>query len=434
MQSIIRNSIFIASLLLLSLQAEAKIIAWTPQIPSALSEFQQNPQTLAHITGNNIMIYAHPAQQIQLPTFNTTKKITGKYYSAAVVLPASSSQVSRLLLNYSNYAGLFPTLKNAKVTEKKGNISQVKYSVHVPTPIPVLNFRETVLMQHQIDNNSISTLILDAPVPYGAGKFEWFELSANQTLVTITQWGDLNQPKGFLFSKILNAIPDAKLGIPAGTNAFLLEALQRRFKPATAQLLNSDVISQPSLDPIAQQKIAQLSQLSQEPVSFVLPTSNMPYAHGLEKMRFSTSYQYYAQTPSQLQKWLNPPSFQRLFPNQIKSVQIRSLDAKQIDAQFNVSVGLGVINIPFDFKMRFNFISDWKNNFAANGGDLKYVRGSMELSPYKQGTLLKMTSAMKIDDQAPFLLRAMRSVPYHEMIPALGSNTVFSLKVKQKAG
>lgn len=433
MQPIKIKSVLLLSCVLLSLPVQAKLTAWTPQIPSALAHFQQDPHALAALTGNTIIIYAHPAQQIQLPTFTAAKKVSGKYYSASVVLPASSSQVSRLLLNYSNYAGLFPTLKQAKVIEKQGNISQVKYNVHVPAPIPVLNFRETVIMQHQAEGNSISTLILDAPIPYGAGKLEWFELSANQTLVTITQWGDLNQPKGFLFSKILNAIPDAKLGIPAGTNAFLLEALQRRFKPAAAQQLSAGALPHSGLDPAEEQKIAQLSQLSQEPVSFVLPASNMPYARGMEKMRFSTSYQYYAQSPAQLQKWLSPPAFQRLFPNQIKNVQIRNLDAKQMDAQFNVSVGLGVINIPFNFKMRFNFSSDWKNSFAANGGDLKYVRGAMELTPCKQGALLKMTSAMKIDDQAPFLLHAMRSVPYHEMIPALGGNTVFSLKVKQKA-
>lgn len=59
--------------------------------------------------------------------------------------------------------------------------------------------------------------------------------------MTVTQWGDLNQPQGFLFSKILNALPEAKLGIPAGTNAFLLEALQQRFKYPAAIALNTAV-------------------------------------------------------------------------------------------------------------------------------------------------------------------------------------------------
>ena len=92
-----------------------------------------------------------------------------------MVLPASEAQVEKLLQHYPNYVGLFPTLKSAKVLSSKG-IQQVKYQVHIPTPIPVLNFKETVVMQHHLENNSISTLILDAPIPYGAGKLEWFAL------------------------------------------------------------------------------------------------------------------------------------------------------------------------------------------------------------------------------------------------------------------
>ncbi|RKG43412.1 SRPBCC family protein [Acinetobacter sp. WCHAc060006] len=412
----------------------AKILPWKAQIPSALTEFNHDPQTLASLTGERILIYAHPTQSIQLPTMPAGKKTTGKYYSASVVIPANVQQVSRLLLNYTNYAGLFPTLKSAKVVEQQGSISQVKYNIHIPTPIPVLNFRETVLMQHQADANSISTLILDAPVPYAAGKIKWFELAPNQTLVTLTQWGDLSQPKGFLFSKILNAIPDAKLGIPAGTNAFLLESLQKRFKTSQAQPLGTGVFPTVGLDRNEQLKVAQLSQNSQEPVSFVLTAKNVPYPHGTEKLRFSTSYQYYAHSPAQLQQWLTPNSYQQLFPNQIKQVRVRKLDNKQMDASYKISVGLGVINIPFDFKMRFNYATDWQNEFYANGGDLKFVRGGMQLTPMNQGTLLSVTSAMKIDQDAPFLLRAMRSMPYSDMLPALGGNTVFVLKVKQKAG
>lgn len=217
-----------------AIQAEASFVQWKPQIPSSLSPFQNSPQQLAAFTGSAIAIFAHPAQSISLPTMKYGQRISGKYYSAAVVVPASRKNVARLLQNYANYAGLFPTLKQAKVLEQQGGVSTVQYAIHIPTPIPVLNFRESITMQHQIEGSSISNLVLDAPVPYGSGKLEWFELSPNQTLITVTQWGNLNKPKGFLFSKILNAVPEAKLGIPAGTSGFLLEALQRRFKSSAA--------------------------------------------------------------------------------------------------------------------------------------------------------------------------------------------------------
>jgi hypothetical protein len=60
------------------------------------------------------------------------------------------------------------------------------------------------------------------------GKFEWFNLADNKTLVTLTQWGDLNQPQGFLF-KNFKCFPEVKLAIPNGSSAFVLEALKNKY-------------------------------------------------------------------------------------------------------------------------------------------------------------------------------------------------------------
>lgn len=415
-----------------SMNVEAKLLSWKEYIPSSLNYFKADPHALADLAGDNILIYAHPSRSIGLPTLKPNQRIMGKYYSAAVVVPTSSKNIARLMSNYVNYAGLFPTLKSAKIIEQQGNVTQVRYSVHIPTPIPVLNFKENVVMQHHLQANSIASLIIDAPVSIGAGKIEWFELSENETLLTITQWGDLDQPKGFLFSKILNALPDAKLGIPSATNAFLLESIQRRFKPYSIHTLNAGEMPSAGLSSTQLLKVANMSQIAQEPVSFLLPLQRVPYSHGYEAMRFSSSYQHFGQTPSQLQHWVTAPAFQQLFPRQVKDIQIQHIDPQQLDANYKISVGLGVINIPFDFKMRFEYPTVLRNQFNANGGDLKFVQGAMQLMPQKQGTLMNVTSAMKIDDQAPLLLRAMRSLPYHDVLPALGGNTVFSMKVKQK--
>ena len=411
--------------------AFAKITPWTPNLPSSLDVFQGNSQQLAELTGERILIYAHPASKTHLPTFKTASSSKSQFYSAAVVLPASEAQVEKLLQHYPNYVGLFPTLKSAKVIEQQGSIQQVKYQVHIPTPIPVLNFKETVVMQHHLENNSISTLILDAPIPYGAGKLEWFALGPNKTLVTVTQWGDLNQPQGFLFSKILNALPEAKLGIPAGTNAFLLEALQQRFRYPAAIALNT-AVPQVQLSNQQTQKIAQLSQKSGQPVSFILPNYQVKAGKSSENLRFSTTYQYFSHPTEKLQPWLSAQASQKLFPRQIKKVELNPVNPQSIDANYKVSVGLGVIQIPFNFKMRFEQPNTLQNQFYANGGDLKFVRGGMKLLPQSQGTLFQITSSMKIHDQAPFLLKAMRSLPYHDMLPAVGGNTVYALKVQQK--
>ncbi|MFW1814824.1 SRPBCC family protein [Acinetobacter guillouiae] len=408
----------------------AKLVTWTDNIPSALKPFDNNAQQIAAIAQDNILIYAHPATKTSLPTFSKQPQPIAKFSTAAIVVPVSSQEVAKTLSNYTQYVGLFPTLKSAKVIETAGPVSQLKYRISIPTPIPVLNFNEDVVMQHQIGQNSISTMVIDGPIPYALGKFEWFNLADNKTLVTLTQWGDLNQPQGFLFKKILNAFPEVKLAIPNGSSAFVLEALKNKYTTKKVTALNAGQLPSPQLNTAQINKIVQVSANAQQPVSIVLNPVTVPYTHGREVLRFTTSYQYLNATPQQLQRWTQPLSYKEIFPKQIKSIKTTAINTQGQDADFKVSVGLGVISIPFDFKMRFSYPKATENNFYANGGDLRYLKGQIQFLPQGNNTLLKMTTTIKIDEKAPFLLKAARSLPYHEMLPALGANAIFAQKVK----
>lgn len=408
----------------------AKLITWTDNIPSGIKPFDNNTQQVAAIAQDNILIYSHPAVKTTLPTLKSNTQPIAKFSTAAIVVPVSSQEVAKTLSNYTQYVGLFPTLKSAKVIEKAGNVSQVKYRISIPTPIPVLNFNEDVVFQHQIGANSISSLVVDAPIPYGLGKFEWFSLGDQKTLITLTQWGDLNQPQGFLFKQIISAFPELKLGAPQSTNAFILEALKIRLSQKKVTALNAGQFPNPQLNSTQVNKIAQVSANSQQPVSIILNPSTVPYTHGREALRFTTTYQYFKTTPQHMQKWTQPMSYKEVFPKQIKSITTTALNQQEQDAEFKVSVGLGVISIPFDFKMHFAYPKSTENNFYANGGDLRYLKGQIQFFPQGNDTLLKMTTTMKVDEKAPFLLRAARSLPYHEMLPAVGANAIFVQKIK----
>lgn len=410
----------------------AQLLTWNDNIPSALQPFQNNPKILASYTQNTIFIYGHPVTKTALPTLKNNPQPSVSFNSAAIIVPVNAQQVAKTLTDFNQYTGLFPTVKSAETLQQSGNIVQMKYRVSIPTPIPVLNFNEEVTLQHQIQPNSISSLVIDAPIPYGVGKFEWFALDEHRTLITLTQWGDLNQPKGFIVKKILNAIPEVKLGIPSSSNAFVMEALRNRFNQQTITALHAGQIPSPQLNNAQLMKIAQLSQNAQQPVSFLHAPTSVLYTHGREAMRFTTTYQFYQQSPQQLQKWLTPAAYQELFPRQIKKVVTTAVQNQAQDADLQVNVGLGVINIPFAFKLHFSYPGSTENNFYAKGGDLRFIKGQMQLTGANPGTLLKMTSSMKIDEKAPFLLRAMRSLPYHELLPAVGGNAVFVQKLKTK--
>lgn len=408
----------------------AKLITWTDNIPSALKPFDNNAEEIANIAQDNILIYVHPASKTSLPTQTANPQPTAQFSTAAIVVPVSSQDVAKVLTNYNQYVGLFPTLKSAKLLEQSANISQYKYRISIPTPIPVLNFNDDIVMQHQIGTNSISSLVIDGPLPYATGKFEWFSLGEKKTLVTLTQWADLNQPQGFLLKRILNAFPEIKLATPSGSGAFAMEALKNKWTAKKVTALNAGQFPSPQLNTVQINKIAQVSANTQQPVSFVLNTATVPYTHGQEALRFTTTYQYFNAPPQQLQKWTQPLSYKEILPKQIKDIKTAPLTAQGQDAEFKISVGLGVISIPFNFKLHFIYPQATENSFYANGGDLRYLKGQIQFLPQASHTLMKMTTTVKIDESAPFLLRAASSLPYHEMLPAVGANTLFAQKVK----
>lgn len=411
----------------------AQMITWNQQIPSSLKPFQNNAQTLANLSQEQILIYAHPYSKTAVPTLKNNPNPNVQFTSSAIVVPISSTEVAKTLTNYAQYPNLFPALKTAQIEEQIGTITRVKYHVKLPTPIPVLNFSEDLTIQHQIEGNSIASLIVDSPIPYAVGRLEWFALSPQSTLVTLTQWGDLNQPKGFLISRILNAVPDAKLGIPASTNAFVLESLRKKWKNNAPMTLNAGQYPELKLSHEQRSLAAKLSLDTTQPVSWIHRPSTVPYQHGRENMRFVTTWMSMQSQANQLDAWLQPDAFKQLFPRQIKDIKVNPNGTKGLDSQFKVSIGLGVISIPFNFGLHFDFPNKLANDYYATGGDLKFIKGKMQFSPLQQGSLLEMTNAAKIDEQAPFLLRAARSLPYHDLLPTVGANTALSVKMKAKA-
>ena len=173
----------------LSVQAHAKPLNWIdPQIPSALAPFADRVDALATLAEDNILIYQHPRQATATPTERGVRHYQNvSFNSSALVVSATPREVRQLLSDYRNHVGLFPTLTEAKPLSSQNGISQMQYRIQVPVPIPLLSFDEKIILQHQLEEHRLSTLMIDAPIQYGLGQFEWFGLPNGKTLVTLTQ-------------------------------------------------------------------------------------------------------------------------------------------------------------------------------------------------------------------------------------------------------
>lgn len=414
--------------------SHATIINWQDNVPSATKPFAGNAAQLARLVDNDIMVYSHPSQSLNLASKKGTLHYNNvRFSSAAIIVPAKPEQVKQLLSQYSGYAGLFPTLTKATLLEQSGNITQMKYRIHVPVPIPVLSFNEDVVMQHQISGNSIQTLIVDSPIQYGTGKFEWFPIDSNHTLVTLTQWGDLDKPKGFLVSTILKAIPEIKQGIPQSVDTFVLETLKRKFSPdGKLPTQGPRQLPYKKLQQDEIQLVQQLNARSGNPVMFIHRPVNMPYSNRAESLQFVSTYATLKAPAARSTQVLgSPANFKNMF-RQVSKVQVKPLSKQASEAEVTVKVGLGVIAIPFRINLRYYNEPQNKLYYQANGGDIEYMQGQMQFSPLSnQQTFLSMTSAGKIGDNAPFLLKIGKSLPYSDLLPTVGGAPVFIYKANQ---
>lgn len=421
------------------------LVTWTDPTPSALKPFDGNAEALAELAGSSLFFYPQARSVAALPYTSGPRTYSNvQYLSGAMVVPATVDQVEKILSNYMGYSKLFPkiTEANVLVNEQIGNPktdinahvrSIVKYRMLIKIPIPLLSFDEDLIMQHERTHNSISTLIISSPIQYGSGKFEWFPLKNGKTLVTLTQWGDLDRPKGFLVRTILAAMPELKYAVPNGVQGFVLEALRQRLNPdvATKALPMQSIV--PSLTLSADQEAQILKLLRQGgTVQFTHRSVWMTTAKHDEKLSFVSSF---FNMPTSLAKskfgLVNPENFTSIY-HQVRKVTRTSLSNGGSENDVKVGLGLGVLSIPMHLKLVY--IPESESNsvrFFSTGGDVEFVQGRIqfkELSP--KSTLVQLTAAGKLGEDPPFLLKMTQYMPYPDYLPTLGSAPIIFEKTR----
>ena len=400
----------------------APLLTWKDATPSALAPFAGQVQPLAELAQHHMVMFQHSPQSVQIPHKTGIKRFDqARFQTAAVIINATPEQIKQTLSQHNQYVGLFPTLTHAKVLQHQRNIQQVKYSIHVPIPIPLLSFKEDVVMQHQLDDHSLSTLVIDSPIQYGQGKFEWFALPNKQTLVTLTQWGDLNTPKGFIVSTIFKAMPEIKQGIPVGVNGFVLESLRQRFNKTTLDACETSKCTPQLTLPEDQWTWAQkYSEKTQAPVIFVHEPVGRRVAGKLDPIRFVSAVDTLDAPVNTVQPLMSDPRFFAKTMRQIRKVEVKP-QPNFTDATFHVGLGLGIISIPFKLDMRYEQDTPQSIRYRVIGGDIDFMQGRMAFAPAGNRTRIVMTTAGKVGDNDPFLLRIGRALPYSDFLSSLGS-------------
>lgn len=418
---------------------------WQSQVPNSLSPVGNAQIEFINLLDNGVITYPQPQKSIAINLVNKNKtqliKKSATFLSSAVIINASPAKVKQTLVNYKNYPKIFPKLVSAKILKQKNNLARVKYRAVIDIPVPILKFDEEFVFKHQIKGNTLSTWIEDSPVRYGMGQFQWYRIAsgkyAGKTLLTLTQWGDLDNLNGFLLPRIVKAMPELKVSIPNGVNAYVLEALRLHFNGPD----KTPNYTQAQLLPKWQTKVNQhpkiINKLLKNTTNFAIT-----YAHPPRRLknqtilRFVSSLQTMPAPQANVAKLLlNPKKYPTLF-RQVKKVTVKPYThhAKKGDlVTTDIKVGLGVISIPFQTKLFHHQPSVNSMQISAVSGDVKWVEGQFNiLQKTKKSSVLSTSISSKTDKSAPFLLRIGHALPYHDYLGSVGVAPLLGYKIKKK--
>lgn len=420
-------------------QAQAKkpadtLFSWRSQVPEPFVAIAASPKDVALLAGEGMVFYPQPKQKVTINIGSDTFKPEARFVTGAVVLDAPASQVKAMLTDYASYPKHFPKLVSSDVQLQDGNLAKVKYRAVIDIPVPVLKFDETFVLRHQIQENSLSTWIEDSPVKHGMGEFRWYALGANKTLLTLTQWGDLTPKnlRGLVLPIIFKAMPELKVSVPHGINAYVLETLRLKFngKDAPKNFTEDNITPHWQVAKPARKTLgAMLKHTGELPVEYAHPPRKLDNE---TELRFVSSVQYVPSAQDKVKALLFDP---KAYPSILKQVkQVTTTPHKDgMLADTKIGVGLGVIDIPFSTKIYFHKPSDNTAEFHAAGGDVRWIHGRFTTHGSSASKTLMMTTiATKTDKNAPFLLRIAHALPYHDYLGNMGIAPLLIHKAKTK--
>lgn len=421
------------------------LMTWTDPTPSSLTPFDGNAEATAGLAGSTILVYSQPSTTAVLP-YNSGPGTYphAQYVTGALVVDATPAQVENTLSNYTGYNQLFPKITAAQVlsTDKQGNWPSdqhavirnlVRYHILIKVPFPLLTLNEDLVMQHDRTHNSISTLIIDSPIQYGAGKFEWFPLKNGKTLVTLTQWADLEHPKGFLLNTVFKALPEIKLALPNSVDAYILQALRERFNhntlPSPAPV--NSVMPQMALSAQQEEQVLKLLKPGGI-VQFGHPPVQLSRAGHADKLWFVSSYFKMPAPQARAHEALaDPQTFARIY-RQVRRVSTTPLSNGGMACDIKIGIGLGVLSIPVWTKL--NYMPEPSTNsvhFYSTGGDVDWIQGRIGFKALStDSTLVSMTSTGHLGEHPPFPLNLGMDIPYLDYLSTAGAAPVVFNKAK----
>lgn len=413
-----------------------------------LADAGLKPGPLAQAIGRRLVILPQAPRDIVIPSGHGPRAFRqARFVSAVAVVDLPAETVRRRLGDISNYHHLFPLLPESEVVALDGANMVARYRLEIPLPATATFTVDFRVKQTLEADGSLSALLIDgtaesliamlggmtdnlADQPVVA-RWEFLPLNPRQSLVVFTYWDRL-ELKSFFARKFMEAYPELRMAGPYLAAMMAAEAVHHNFtrsvpKAGTRAPQGRDSLA--GLYPLLERFSRNGHVAVLEPDLLAAPGA-VPLP-----LRYVTLATRVAAPPGATQAWAT--RYHRL-PEVIK--ELRDIGVRdrghEVDLDLDIHFAVLLIRFSMGLQVRNTWVAPNRLEFARTAGELAQLRGASEWQalPDEPGTLMLVSAAHEVGDEAPLLLRMAHKlsdrVPWIDQMGSLVAQLVVMERMK----
>lgn len=380
-----------------------------------------DPERTATVVGEHMLLIAGKPRPIHVFVEQKPQEHNGRFITALIVIPKPVSDVRQMVADFTAYPQFVPQTAAAKILRHNEQQTSVDFKLSIDVGVIKigLKFIADYTFEH---NGDITWVNREGDFAGSLGRFEFFTLSGQRTLLAYTSWTNF-ETAGFLVRTAMKLQPDLLVALPASTAAVIMRAYKERLsgalvKPAPVASPRIPIIGRGDL-PVAE--LGNLAQLGT--LAFVYAEQTIQAKGQIAPLAF-VSGGALVNAPIDTAKKMSTQfaRFPEFFDQVVEAKS--TYEGKRHFVDWKLKLDFGFLKIPIYYRLEYADVGmAWP--FRVAGGDLEFIYGAwewIEVSP--QQTLIIYTTASSPGKNGAAILKFADLIPNNQMITGIAVATV----------
>lgn len=379
-----------------------------------LADRELEPTELSKFIDNRQLVLLHDEQTIPTPDGTTE----GRYVTSLMVVDTDVENARDAVTDYESYPDFLPTLNDVTISKTDGDSQWLDFQLELRLGVVNPDLYYTLRYENQ-ETGDITWERTKGDISASYGRWEFFELPENRTLLAYTSWTDFTDV-GWSVDTVLWAQPDLKLAIPVSQSAVFMKHLRDKISEETRSDTSDSLPASPDVPLLARADSApeQITQLTELGIPMIIhPNQTIRQQSGEPlDLTFVTAIGSVSASQKRAKELLT--RFEK-FPDFVEQVSYVNADDTDTgyEATWSLSMGLGILSVGIDYRLAYDWTSDRSLVFRRIGGDLDHVYGALEWQPISTDrTLFYYTTATQIGENAGYLVKLGNMIPNKQIV------------------